>query len=152
MYNIIQNEKRRQTFGLELIGETHRLPRNGATCVEFAPHVAPVILHVSARHEPWSLADWAPLPAHRAAPLRFSASENFTSRAVMEANGSCMTNKYSEGLPGKRYYGGNEFIDQSERLCQAHWHNLRPTAGPAPVSAPDAAGTARVCVPAVLLP
>ena len=37
----------------------------------------------------------------------------------MEANGSCMTNTYSEGLPGKRYYGGNEFIDQSERLCQA---------------------------------
>ena len=51
--------------------------------------------------------------------LELIASENFTSRAVMEANGSCMTNKYSEGLPGKRYYGGNEFIDQSERLCQA---------------------------------
>ncbi len=66
VFAIIKNEKRRQTFGLELI-----------------------------------------------------ASENFTSRAVMEANGSCMTNKYSEGLPGKRYYGGNEFIDQSERLCQS---------------------------------
>jgi glycine/serine hydroxymethyltransferase len=51
--------------------------------------------------------------------LELIASENFTSKAVMEANGSCMTNKYSEGLPGKRYYGGNEFIDQSERLCQA---------------------------------
>ncbi len=51
--------------------------------------------------------------------LELIASENFTSRAVMEANGSCMTNKYSEGLPGKRYYGGNEFIDQSERLCQS---------------------------------
>ena len=51
--------------------------------------------------------------------LELIASENFTSRAVMEANGSCLTNKYSEGLPGKRYYGGNEFIDQSERLCQA---------------------------------
>jgi len=50
--------------------------------------------------------------------LELIASENFTSRAVMEAVGSCLTNKYSEGLPGKRYYGGNEYIDQSERLCQ----------------------------------
>eukprot|EP00494_Astrolonche_serrata_P030408 UN30675 len=45
-------------------------------------------------------------------------SENFTSRAVLEALGSVMQNKYSEGYPGARYYGGNEFIDQSERLCQ----------------------------------
>ncbi|CAG8439173.1 7426_t:CDS:10 [Ambispora leptoticha] len=45
-------------------------------------------------------------------------SENFTSRAVMEALGSIMQNKYSEGYPGARYYGGNEFIDQAERLCQ----------------------------------
>lgn len=37
---------------------------------------------------------------------------------VMQASGSCMTNKYSEGLPGARYYGGNEFIDKAERLCQ----------------------------------
>ena len=36
----------------------------------------------------------------------------------MQAVGSCMTNKYSEGLPGARYYGGNQFIDQAERLCQ----------------------------------
>eukprot|EP00262_Sarcandra_glabra_P004880 TRINITY_DN16110_c0_g1_i1.p1 TRINITY_DN16110_c0_g1~~TRINITY_DN16110_c0_g1_i1.p1 ORF type:complete len:531 (-),score=89.10 TRINITY_DN16110_c0_g1_i1:349-1941(-) len=50
--------------------------------------------------------------------LELIASENFTSRAVMEAVGSCLTNKYSEGLPGKRYYGGNEFIDQMENLCQ----------------------------------
>ncbi|KAI9313423.1 serine hydroxymethyltransferase [Dichotomocladium elegans] len=45
-------------------------------------------------------------------------SENFTSRAVMDALGSVMQNKYSEGYPGARYYGGNEFIDKSERLCQ----------------------------------
>jgi hypothetical protein len=45
------------------------------------------------------------------------ASENFTSMAVMDALGSCMTNKYSEGMPGHRYYGGNEFIDQMELLC-----------------------------------
>lgn len=50
--------------------------------------------------------------------LELIASENFTSKAVMEALGSCLTNKYSEGYPGKRYYGGNEFIDQIEALCQ----------------------------------
>lgn len=49
--------------------------------------------------------------------LELIASENFTSRAVMEALGSCFTNKYSEGLPGKRYYGGNEYIDLMENLC-----------------------------------
>jgi glycine hydroxymethyltransferase len=45
------------------------------------------------------------------------ASENFVSQAVLEANGSILTNKYSEGYPGKRYYGGNEFIDQAETLA-----------------------------------
>ncbi|KAK3395232.1 serine hydroxymethyltransferase-domain-containing protein [Podospora didyma] len=45
-------------------------------------------------------------------------SENFTSQAVLDALGSPMQNKYSEGYPGARYYGGNEFIDASERLCQ----------------------------------
>jgi glycine hydroxymethyltransferase len=46
------------------------------------------------------------------------ASENFTSRAVLEALGSVLSNKYSEGYPGARYYGGNENIDQVELLCQ----------------------------------
>lgn len=50
--------------------------------------------------------------------LELIPSENFTSRSVMEAVGSVMTNKYSEGYPGARYYGGNEFIDQAESLCQ----------------------------------
>jgi len=50
--------------------------------------------------------------------LELIASENFTSRAVMECLGSCLTNKYAEGLPGHRYYGGNEYIDQVETLCQ----------------------------------
>lgn len=49
--------------------------------------------------------------------LELIASENFTSKAVMEAMGSALTNKYSEGLPGARYYGGNEYIDQIENLC-----------------------------------
>ena len=50
--------------------------------------------------------------------LELIPSENFVSASVMEAVGSVMTNKYSEGYPGARYYGGNEFIDQAERLCQ----------------------------------
>jgi len=50
--------------------------------------------------------------------IELIASENFVSKAVMQAIGSVMTNKYSEGQPGARYYGGNEFIDQVERLCQ----------------------------------
>ena len=50
--------------------------------------------------------------------LELIASENFTSRAVIECLGSCLTNKYSEGLPYARYYGGNEIVDQVEVLCQ----------------------------------
>jgi glycine hydroxymethyltransferase len=50
--------------------------------------------------------------------LELIASENFTSRSVLEANGTIFTNKYSEGYPRKRYYGGNEFIDELEELCQ----------------------------------
>ena len=49
--------------------------------------------------------------------LELIASENYTSAAVMEAVGSVLTNKYAEGLPGKRYYGGCEFVDQVERLA-----------------------------------
>lgn len=50
--------------------------------------------------------------------LELIASENFTSRAVMEALGSSMTNKYSEGQVGQRYYGGNQFVDEMESLCK----------------------------------
>jgi len=50
--------------------------------------------------------------------IEMIASENFTSRAVMEALGSAFTNKYAEGLPGCRYYGGTEVVDDLERLCQ----------------------------------
>lgn len=49
--------------------------------------------------------------------LEMIASENFTSYAVMEAQGSIMTNKYAEGYPGKRYYGGCEFVDKVEQLA-----------------------------------
>lgn len=51
--------------------------------------------------------------------LELIASENFCSRAALQALGSCLNNKYSEGYPGQRYYGGTEVIDKVERLCQA---------------------------------
>src|SRR3989338_8852153 len=49
--------------------------------------------------------------------LEMIPSENFVSKAVLEAMGSVFTNKYSEGYPGKRYYGGNEFVDKVESLA-----------------------------------
>jgi len=50
--------------------------------------------------------------------IELIASENFAYTYVMDAIGSCLTNKYSEGYPGARYYGGNEFIDKIENLCR----------------------------------
>ena len=69
--------------------------------------------------------------------LELIASENYTSAAVMEAVGSVLTNKYAEGLPGKRYYGGCEFVDQVERLAidrakhlfGAEYANVQPHSG-----------------------
>ena len=49
--------------------------------------------------------------------LEFIASENFVSEAVLEAQGSVLTNKYAEGYPAKRYYGGCEFVDVAEQLA-----------------------------------
>ena len=51
--------------------------------------------------------------------IELIASENFTSFAVIQALGSALTNKYSEGMPGNRYYGGNEHIDVIENLCRS---------------------------------
>ena len=69
--------------------------------------------------------------------LELIASENFTSRAVMQAQGSVLTNKYAEGLPHKRYYGGCEHIDAIEKLAiqrakklfHAEWANVQPHSG-----------------------
>lgn len=69
--------------------------------------------------------------------IELIASENFVSKAVLEASGSVLTNKYSEGYPNKRYYGGNEFIDISENLAierakklfNAEHANVQPHAG-----------------------
>jgi len=56
--------------------------------------------------------------ARQRSSLVLIASENFTSKAVLDGLGSVLSNKYSEGYPGARYYGGNENIDQVEILCQ----------------------------------
>ncbi len=69
--------------------------------------------------------------------LEFIASENFASPAVIAAMGSVLTNKYAEGLPGKRYYGGCEFVDEMESLCierakklfGAEFANVQPHSG-----------------------
>ena len=69
--------------------------------------------------------------------IELIASENFTSQAVLDAMGSCLTNKYAEGYPGKRYYGGCEVVDEVEqlaidRLCElfgAEYANVQPHAG-----------------------
>ncbi len=69
--------------------------------------------------------------------LELIASENFVSPAVMEAMGSVLTNKYAEGYPGKRYYGGCEFVDQAENLARdrakklfgADYANVQPHSG-----------------------
>ena len=69
--------------------------------------------------------------------LELIASENFVSEAVLEAAGSVFTNKYAEGLPGKRYYGGCEFTDVVENLARdrakqlfgAEHANVQPHAG-----------------------
>ena len=54
----------------------------------------------------------------QAGKLELIASENFVSEAVLEAQGCVMTNKYAEGYPGKRYYGGCEFVDVAETLAR----------------------------------
>jgi len=69
--------------------------------------------------------------------IELIASENFASQAVIEAMGSTLTNKYAEGLPGKRYYGGCQFVDEVEELARerakkmfnADWVNVQPHSG-----------------------
>jgi glycine hydroxymethyltransferase len=69
--------------------------------------------------------------------IELIASENFVSKQVMQAMGSCLTNKYAEGYPGKRYYGGCEIVDQTEQLAidraktlfGAEWVNVQPHSG-----------------------
>src|SRR5215471_12410560 len=69
--------------------------------------------------------------------LELIASENFTSEAVLECDGSIFTNKYAEGYPGKRYYGGCEYVDvvenlardRAKKLFRAEYANVQPHSG-----------------------
>ena len=69
--------------------------------------------------------------------IELIASENFVSDQVMEAMGSVLTNKYAEGYPGKRYYGGCEVVDQTEQIAidrakalfNAEYANVQPHSG-----------------------
>ena len=69
--------------------------------------------------------------------IELIASENFVSKQVMQAMGTCLTNKYAEGLPGKRYYGGCEVVDEIEQIAinrvkvlfNAAWANVQPHSG-----------------------
>ena len=69
--------------------------------------------------------------------IELIASENFVSAEVMQAMGSCLTNKYAEGYPGKRYYGGCEIVDQTEQIAidrakelfHAEYANVQPHSG-----------------------
>lgn len=84
---------------------------------------------------------WAAMVAERERQtwkIELIASENYPSRAVLEANGSWLNNKYAEGQPGKRYYGGCEFVDIAERLAEeralalfpgAEFVNVQPHSG-----------------------
>src|SRR3954453_19361293 len=99
--------------------ETQRMSR---TLSEVDPEIYDAIQHETARQD---------------GQLELIASENFTSEAVLEATGSVFTNKYAEGYPGKRYYGGCEFTDIVENLARdrakklfgAEYVNVQPHSG-----------------------
>ena len=96
--------------------------RMGRSLAEVDPAVAEAVLHETARQQDF---------------LELIASENFTSEAILEATGSVFTNKYAEGYPGKRYYGGCEHSDVVENLARerakqlfgAQYANVQPHSG-----------------------
>ena len=84
--------------------------------------------------------------------IELIASENIVSRAVLEAQGSVMTNKYAEGYPGRRYYGGCQFVDVAEtlaieRACQL-FGAASPTSSRTPAARPTRRCSWRCCSPA----
>src|ERR1700732_327593 len=84
------------------LGPHARQPRMGLSLAETDPDIADAVRNELHRQNDG---------------LELIASENFVSQAVLEAAGSVMTNKYAEGYPGKRYYGGCEFVDVVETLA-----------------------------------
>ena len=98
------------------------IPSLNASLNEFDPEIGAAIASEAARQQDH---------------LELIASENYTSARVLEAQGSVLTNKYAEGYPGKRYYGGCEFVDVAEQLAidrakllfGADWANVQPHSG-----------------------
>ncbi|MET0292768.1 MAG: aminotransferase class I/II-fold pyridoxal phosphate-dependent enzyme, partial [Steroidobacteraceae bacterium] len=98
------------------------MPDNSKTLAEFDPQLGAAIASEQTRQE-----------QH----IELIASENYVSRRVLEAQGSVLTNKYAEGYPGKRYYGGCEFVDVAEQLAidrakqlfGAAYANVQPHSG-----------------------
>src|SRR5262249_38270448 len=96
--------------------------RMSRSLAESDPEVAAAIQHELERQQSY---------------IELIASENFTSEAVLEATGSVFTNKYAEGYPGKRYYGGSEFADvveniardRAKKLFNAEYANVQPHSG-----------------------
>ena len=83
--------------------------------------------------------------------IELIASENYASPRVLEAQGSVLTNKYAEGYPGKRYYGGCEYVDIAEQLAidraKQLFGPITPTCSHIPVPRPTPRSTWRCCSP-----
>lgn len=81
--------------------------------------------------------------------IELIASENYTSKRVMQAQGSGLTNKYAEGYPGKRYYGGCEHVDKVEQLAIERANSclvqIMPTSSHTPAARPTRRSTWRCC-------
>lgn len=130
---LIQLEKKRQVTGIELIA-SEALPSPAPSPLRWS---SPFRLTLPSPPLP------SPSPCLSACVSRacHGHPQNFASRAVLEALGSCMTNKYAEGLPGRRYYGGNEVVDQVEVRCPL---SIRPfEEGPTRAGARTYASNAR---------
>lgn len=117
--------------------DTSRPPATPATARSEARSAAPSAAPSRAPHDETLFALIDKEFARQESSLELIASENFVSQQVLEAVGSVLTNKYAEGYPGKRYYGGCEVIDEVERLaierCNAlfgsTWANVQPHSG-----------------------
>jgi glycine hydroxymethyltransferase len=102
---------------LQFINQQHSTPMTTHTSTTTQPHASRGTGPSLAEADPQIAEAIRKEAARQFENIELIASENFTSRAVMEAQGSCLTNKYAEGYPGKRWYGGCEFVDVVEQLA-----------------------------------
>jgi len=117
LWEAMQGERRRQHDKIELIASENYVSAARGLAMGSIAQVDPVL--------------WEAMQGERRRQhdkIELIASENYVSAAVMEAQGSWLTNKYAEGLPGKRYYGGCEYVDIAETLAQERALALFPGA------------------------